>query len=174
MVYAIVFVLSACANAHSVVWQTSNPYVQDTITLLVQQSPVQLTNKIHTVKIPLQRFRKASTAANPAILITIEIGAIETLPDGVFEIYLSPKPPAAKHLESTSSAFINLLDLYAVTPAAATKTITLDVTNQVNGLQQNNIATGYLCFQFKGLTLANGKAATNAGRVWINSIRITR
>ncbi len=156
--------------------QTANRTDGDTI-LLYKKDTVLSTSTVPSVlTCQFSANSQAQYDSRRTTLLLLDNPAVTTLPDGVYEVYISFQPPGNKKLSSSQPDFVNVLDLYSLTAPGAKKWLTVDISEHIKKLflLKQPLPSMYIIVQFGGLTLPDGSSTTQAGKLGITGFRIVQ
>ena len=110
-------------------------------------------------------------------LLLLENPTVVSLPEGVYEVYITDQPPDINNLSSSQSSFVNVLDLYSLTaPPAATMPLEVDISKQVQKIffQKQPLLSAYISIKFGPIKMADGTYSSNAGELRFTGISIVQ
>jgi len=97
-----------------------------------------------------------------------------SMPDGVYELYISGRPLQASSLFPSNTNFVTTLDFYSFTAPEAKTRIEADITRQLSKIlmQKDNPISLYIIIKFGAIKLADGTYSTDAGSFNFSGIKI--
>jgi hypothetical protein len=97
-------------------------------------------------------------------------------PDGVYEVYITPKPADIKMLASANPGFINVLDIYALTAGEPKKYLVNDLSKHMGKWMKEGQPFPPLVITvlFRGTLLPDNSESKKAGQMTVKSMRIVQ
>lgn len=110
------------------------------------------------------------------ILLLLDKPDVIQNPDGVYEVYVSNETIDVKMLSSSHPAFVNLLDLYALTVNDPPKFLSVDLTKKLDALVKDGqlLSPLTVTILFRGNALPDNTESKQAGQTLVNGIRIVQ
>jgi hypothetical protein len=154
--------------------KTSNS--QDTIVLFEKGSLI--TTGITPVVLPFHFSPRKKMWQNSGykILLLLKNPSVVSLPEGVYEVYLTDKSPEINKLSSLQPSFVNVLDLYSFTATAAGRQLEVDISKHLKKmfLQKQSSLSAYICICFDPIKLADGTYSAKAGEILFTGFKIVQ
>jgi hypothetical protein len=113
-------------------------------------------------------------SADKKILLLLDDTKVLNNPDGVYEVYVSGETTDVKMLSSSHPAFVNLLDLYALTANDPPKFLSVDLKGKLTALVKDGqlLSPITLTILFRGNMLPDNTESKQAGRMMVKGVRV--
>lgn len=109
-------------------------------------------------------------------LLLLENPTVVTLPEGVYELYVTKQLPRINDLSFSQPAFVSVLDMYSFTAPAAKKRLEMDISEHIKKLflQNKTLSLLYISVRFGPIRLPDGTYSSKAGEVHFSGIKIVQ
>jgi hypothetical protein len=109
-------------------------------------------------------------------LLILNNPTVETIPEGVFEVYVTNEWPSINELTPTQTGFVSVLDLYSLTAPSAGSSLEVDISEVAKQLflQKESLPSAYISIRFGAIKLPDGSYSSKAGELRITGIQIVQ
>jgi hypothetical protein len=173
--WALLLMLVFFTNCNTMM-QIKNSNSQDTIVLYKKDTLISTGIVPAVLPFHFSAGTKMWQNSGNKILLLLENVTVVTLPEGVYEIYITDQPPQINKLSSLQPSFVNVLDLYSLTAPAANSWLESDISKHIQKifLQKQSLVSAYISIKFGPVKLADGTYSAKAGELRFTGFKIVQ
>lgn len=148
----------------------------DTI-LLYKKDTLLITGTVPTVlACHFGTNRTENYSSRLKILLLLENPKVATMPEGVYELYITSQPPDINNLSPSQPGFVNVLDLYSITAPAANNRLEIDISEHIKKLflLKQPLPSAFISIRFGPIKFSDGSYSSKAGELHLSGIRMVQ
>lgn len=146
----------------------------DTTILAASAKPITISGDEPVCDLRLDIIKGSRYNSAASFLLFLDKPSMPRPPEGIYEVYVSPRRLSKRELHPESPYFVSVLDTYSLTSGDEPTSLTLDLHSSRGILSQYLARSSFfiVTILFRGNTIPGNGMAKDAGKISFQGVRI--